>query len=434
MTAVELIRRKRDGGELSTEAIRSFIRGVADGSLPDYQASAMLMAITWRGLTPRELGDWTEAMLRSGEVLDLHDLPGVKPGLVVDKHSTGGVGDKVSLCLAPLVAACGVRVPMIAGRGLGHTGGTIDKLEAIPGFRTDLSRARFKEVLAEVGCCVIGQTDWIAPADRRLYALRDVTGTVESIPLIAASIMSKKLAEGLSGLVLDVKVGGGAFMKDRDAALELARTLVGIGGRTGLPTRAVLTAMDQPLGRAVGNALEVLEAWEVLCGAGPDDVRELTLVLGAEMLALAGMGTAAEAQVELVDALRDGRARRKFLEMVRAQGGDASAIPDGLPRTGATEEVCAAADGFIVGIDAELVGEAAVALGAGRRAVADRVDPAVGIVLDRKVGAPVRRGDRLCAIHVQDGSNPLEAKAKVSAAFHLGPTPIAALPLVLGRV
>jgi pyrimidine-nucleoside phosphorylase len=420
MTALEMIRRKRDGGDLPTEAIRSFLRGVADRTLPDYQASAMLMAICWRGLSPRELGDWTEAMMRSGEVLDLSQLSGPK----IDKHSTGGVGDKISLCLAPLVAACEVRVPMIAGRGLGHTGGTIDKLEAIPGFRTDLSRDRFVAVLEQVGCCIIGQTGWIAPADRVLYALRDVTGTVESIPLIAASIMSKKLAEGLDGLVLDVKVGGGAFMKSRAAAEELASTLIAIGEQMGVPTRALLTPMDEPLGRAVGNALEVQEAYGILCGHGPADVRALTLALGVEMLVLAGVGTAPEARARLEEALHDGRGRAKFLEMVQAQGGDPGALPDGLPRARGISELRAERAGVVGGIDAEAVGEAAVALGAGRLAVTDSVDPAVGFLLDKKVGDAVAAGDRLCTVHFGDESKLESAMDKLGRAFHLAREPL----------
>jgi pyrimidine-nucleoside phosphorylase len=429
MTAVEMIRHKRDGGELPTDAIRRFIAGATDGSLPDYQASAMLMAVTWRGLTPRELGDWTEAMMRSGEVLDLRDIPGPK----IDKHSTGGVGDKVSLCLAPLVAACGVRVPMIAGRGLGHTGGTIDKLESIPGFRTDLTRARFKDVLTQVGCCVVAQTDWIAPADRKLYALRDVTGTVESIPLIAASIMSKKLAEGIDGLVLDVKVGRGAFMKDRASAQQLACTLVDIGEGAGVRTRALLTAMDQPLGRAVGNALEVREAYEVLCGVGPADLRELTLALGIEMLVLAEMGTAGQVQLLLEDALRQGRGRDKLLEMVAAQGGDARDLESVLPRARGEAEVCAEATGFVSGIDAGAVGEAVGALGAGRRIATDRIDPAVGVLLQKKVGDSVQVGERLCVIGFTDDAKLAEAKGKLSAAFGISSAPIAPPKLVLGR-
>jgi pyrimidine-nucleoside phosphorylase len=419
LTTLEMIRHKRDGGELPTEAIRSFLRGVADRSLPDYQTSAMLMAICWRGLSTRELGDWTEAMLRSGEVLDLSAMSGPK----IDKHSTGGVGDKVSLCLAPLVAACGARVPMIAGRGLGHTGGTIDKLEAIPGFRTDLTRERFVEVLEQVGCCIIGQTAWIAPADRVLYALRDVTGTVESIPLIAASIMSKKLAEGLDGLVLDVKVGAGAFMKTRASAEELARTLVAIGERMGLPTRAVLTPMNEPLGLAVGNALEVREAYEVLAGEGPEDLRALTLTLGSEMLLLAGSPSLQAAHHQLEAALREGRGLAKLREMVRAQGGDPNAIPDGLPRARHQAELRAETAGVIATIDARAVGEAAVALGAGRLATTDRIDPAVGIVFDKKVGARVALGERLCVIHFRDEVGLAAARERLATAFRLTEAP-----------
>jgi pyrimidine-nucleoside phosphorylase/thymidine phosphorylase len=418
VTALEIIRHKRDGGELSTEAIRFFIRGVSDGTLPDYQASAMLMAICCRGLSERELVDWTEAMLRSGEVLDLGEVSGPK----IDKHSTGGVGDLVSLCLAPLVASCGVRVPMIAGRGLGHTGGTIDKLEAIPGFRTDLSKERFVQILQQVGCCIIAQTGWIAPADRVLYALRDVTGTVESIPLIAASIMSKKLAEGLDGLVLDVKVGAGALIKTAASAEQLARTLVAIGERMGLRTRAVLTAMEEPLGVAVGNAVEVREAWDVLCGRGPDDVRELTLHLGAEMLLLAGAGSLREAHERVRDALDRGLGRRKLLEMIEAQGGNPADVPDHLPR-GNTFELRAESAGYLQVLDAGIVGEAVVRLGAGRLVASDKVDPAVGIVLSKKVGARVAAGDTLCTVHYRDPAKLAEALALLTKAVRIGDVP-----------
>ena len=325
MRAYDIIRKKRDGVALSDEEIRAFLAGYTDGSIPDYQAAALAMAVFFRGLDPRELATWTDAMLHSGDVIDLSDLPGRK----VDKHSTGGVGDKVSLCLAPIVAACGVKVPMVSGRGLGHTGGTLDKLEAIPGFTVDLPLARFREIVADVGLCLIGQTERLAPADRKLYALRDVTATVESIPLIASSILSKKLAEGIDALVLDVKVGRGAFMKTEDDARILARTMVDIGTRVGKQVVALLTDMSQPLGLAVGNALEVVEALEVLRGGGPADLVEITLALAAEMLVLGGVADDLDAgRARALEAIADGSALERMRRLVAAQGGDPSVIDD----------------------------------------------------------------------------------------------------------
>jgi pyrimidine-nucleoside phosphorylase/thymidine phosphorylase len=373
-------------------------------------------------------------MLASGDVLDLSDVPGAK----VDKHSTGGVGDKVSLALAPLAAACGVKVPMISGRGLGHTGGTLDKLEAIPGFQVDLPVERFRALVASVGACLIGQTARLAPADRKLYALRDVTATVESIPLIAGSIMSKKLAEGIDALVLDVKVGRGAFMKRLDDARALARTLAAIGRSMGKRVTALLTAMDEPLGLAVGNALETAEAIALLRGGGPADLREVTLALTAEMLVLGGAAPELRAGRAAVEAaIADGRGLRKLEEIVEAQGGDAAAVrdPDRLPRAPATREVPAPAAGFVQAIDAEAIGLVSVALGAGRSRVGDRVDPAVGIVLRRKVGDRVERGEPVCTIHHGTGGEPPErAAARIAAAYRIGPDAPAPRPLVLERM
>jgi pyrimidine-nucleoside phosphorylase/thymidine phosphorylase len=356
----------------------------------------------------------------------------------VDKHSTGGVGDKVSLALAPLAAACGVKVPMISGRGLGHTGGTLDKLEAIPGFRTDLSTDRFRALVREVGACLIGQTARLAPADKRLYALRDVTATVESIPLIAASIMSKKLAEGIDALVLDVTVGSGAFMKSVADARTLARTLAGIGRSMGKRVTALLTDMSQPLGRAVGNALEVVETVELLRGGGPPDLREVTVALTAEMLLLAGVaadGPAARAAVEA--AIADGRGLAKLEEIVRAQGGDARALsdPGRLPRAPRTWDLPAPAAGVLEAVDAEAVGLAAVALGAGRSRVEDAVDPAVGLVVHRRIGDRVERGEPLCTVHEGDRGEPRpRIAARLEAAFHIGQGPAGPPPLVLERL
>src|SRR5512139_3139875 len=396
--------------------------------------AAFCMAVYFRGMPEPELQALTGAMLRSGDVLDLSDIPGPK----VDKHSTGGVGDKTSLALAPLAAACGVVVPMVSGRGLGHTGGTLDKLESIPGFRIQLPVERFREVLASVGACLIGQTERIAPADRKLYALRDLTATVESIPLIAASILSKKLAEGIDALVLDVKVGSGAFMKRREDARALARTLAAIGRGMGKKVSALLTGMDQPLGRAVGNALEVVETIELLRGGGPPDLREATVELTAEMLVLGGAAPDRDAaRARVAAAIADGRGLAKLEEIVVAQGGDPAAIrdPARLPRAPRTFDVPAPAAGFVAAIDGEAVGLAAVALGAGRARVEDRVDPAVGIVVHKKLGDRVERGEPVCTVHEGDRSAPrARPLARLAAAWSVGPAPPAPRPLVLERI
>ncbi|MBI5068438.1 MAG: thymidine phosphorylase [Deltaproteobacteria bacterium] len=435
MRASEIIRAKRDGGRLRPEEIRFLVDGYAGGAIPDYQLAAFCMAVFFRGMDGEETAALTEAMLRSGQVLDLSDVPGVK----VDKHSTGGVGDKVSLALAPIAAACGVVVPMVSGRGLGHTGGTLDKLEAIPGFRVDLPVSRFRELLRRNGACLIGQTAEIAPADKKLYALRDVTATVESIPLIAGSIMSKKLAEGIDGLVLDVKVGRGAFMKRREEAGLLARTLAGIGRAMGKRVTVLLTDMEQPLGLAVGNALEAAEAVELLRGGGPPDLREVTLALCAEMLLLAGVetgGAAARRRVER--AVADGSALERFRRIVEDQGGDPRAVDDlaRLPRAPVQRDVPATAAGVVQAIDAEAIGLAAMSLGAGRVRVEDRVDPAVGVVLRHKVGEAVERGAPLATLHAaRQGGEPVEAvAARVAAAYRLGPDPASPGPLVLERI
>ena len=430
----EIIHAKRDGAVLAPEDIAWLVDGFTRGAIPDYQMSAFCMAVFFRGMEPAETRALTEAMLLSGEVLDLSDIPGAK----IDKHSTGGVGDKVSLALAPLAAACGVKVPMISGRGLGHTGGTLDKLEAIPGFRVDLPIDRFRALVREVGACLIGQTARLAPADKKLYALRDVTATVESIPLISASIMSKKLAEGIDGLVLDVKVGAGAFMKTLPDARALADSLAGIGRAMGKKVTALLTAMDEPLGRAVGNALEVVETIDLLRGGGPADLRTVTVELTAEMLLLAGAAAdpaGARAQVEA--AIRDGRGLARLAEIVRAQGGDAEAIrdPERLPRAPGRYEVAAPASGFVAGIDGEAVGLAAVALGAGRARVEDRIDPAAGIEVLKKVGEPVERGEPLCRVHEGPRSEPRAAMAaRLLSAWRIAERAPAPGPLVLERL
>jgi len=434
MRAYELIHAKRDGGAIPAADLAALVEGFTSGEIPDYQMAAFCMAVFFRGMDDAEVGALTEAMLRSGDVLDLSDVPGPK----VDKHSTGGVGDKVSLALAPLAAACGVKVPMISGRGLGHTGGTLDKLEAIPGFRTDLDADRFRAVVREVGACLVGQTARLAPADRRLYALRDVTATVESIPLIAASIMSKKLAEGIDALVLDVKVGSGAFMKDLARARALARTLAAIGRGMGKKVSALLTDMSQPLGRAVGNALEVAETIELLRGGGPADLREVTVELTAEMLVLGQLETdRAAARVRVEGAISDGRGLAKLEEIVRAQGGDPLVLrdPARLPRAPRTFEVGAPAAGLVQAVDGEAIGLAAVALGAGRARVEDRVDPAVGLVVRKRIGDRVERGEPLCTVHEGDRSESrARVAARIEAAFRIGASSAAPPPLVLERM
>ena len=404
MIPYELIRRKRDGGELSAEELRALLDGYAEGRLPDEQMAAFLMAVFFRGLTPRELAVFVQAILESGTVLDLSGIPGPK----VDKHSTGGVGDKVSLVLAPLVASLGVVVPMMSGRSLGHTGGTLDKLETIPGFRTDLTIAEMRAQLERIGCVLIGQTDEIAPLDRRLYALRDATATVESIPLIASSIMGKKLAEGAEALVLDVKLGNGAFLPDEARALELARTMVEIGRVRGQQVTAITTAMDRPLGYAVGNALEMEEAILMLQGEAPEDLREVVLTLAAEMLVLGGVAAdAARARAEAEAALADGRALQWMAAIIEAQGGNPAVLEDPalLPQAPVRMVLEADASGWIHEVHARRIGEAAVRLGAGRTALGGAIDPAVGFHITAKPGQRVEAGEPLATVHARRGSD-----------------------------
>ncbi len=432
-TNVELIAAKRDGQALEDAEIRGLIAAFMDGGLADYQMASLLMAIFFRGLGDAETVSLTEAMLHSGKVLDLSQIPGAK----VDKHSTGGVGDKVSICLAPLVAACGVPVPMVSGRGLGHTGGTLDKLEAIPGFRTDLSTEDFARVVASVGTCMIGQTKDIAPADKRIYALRDVTATVECVPLIVASILSKKLAEGIDGLVLDVKVGRGAFMKDLESARVLAKALVRVGTRAGKKVVAVLTRMDAPLGHAVGNALETREAIDVLHGKGPADLVECTMVLGAEMLVLGGKAkdvTAARAR--LAEAIASGAAQRVMERMIAAQGGDAEVVaePSRLAIAAHQVKVASPTDGFVTRADALEIGLAAVAMGAGRTRADQAVDSAVGITVHGKPGVRVARGDALATLYVRHPADASAVAARVAAAFEVAPQAKLEGPLILERI
>ena len=401
MFVPELIQRKRDNGHLSHEEIAYLLSGYTDGSIPDYQMSALLMAFFFRGMDDAELTSWAGEMLRSGEVLDFSDIPAPK----ADKHSTGGVGDKISLILAPLVASTGVAVPMISGRGLGHTGGTLDKLESIPGFSTQQTLPRFRELVATLGCGLIGQTGSICPADKKLYALRDVTSTVECIPLIASSIMSKKLAEGINALVLDVKVGDGAFMKTPERARLLATTMIAIGKAAGVRVTALLTQMDEPLGAAIGNSLEVIESVEVLRGGGPADIRELTLLLSAEMLVSVGRtGSLDEARELLVKNLDSGAAYEKWCQLVTAHGGDVAAIHDlsRMPQAAHVTEITAARSGTVVGLACERIGRAAVVLGAGRAKAEDSVDPAVGFYWRAPIGAELREGDVIAELHWND--------------------------------
>ena len=417
--AIDVIRKKRDGGELTRAEIEAVVNGYTAGTIPDYQASAWLMATLLKGMTRAETAALTDAMLRSGEVLDFSDIPKAK----VDKHSTGGVGDKTSLVLAPLVAAGGVTVPMISGRGLGHTGGTLDKLEAIPGFNVNLPVRKFREVLEACGCAMIGQTAEIAPADRKLYALRDVTGTVESPFLICASIMSKKLAEGIDGLVLDVKTGSGAFMKsDKDAAY-LAQLMVETGERMGKKMAALITDMDQPLGRYVGNALEVVEVLEILRGGGPDDLRQLCLELAAWMFLLGGrVKSIGEGRTLSEDLIRSGAALARFRKMVELQGGDTRVVDDPkmLPRAKHTMDVPSPHSGYVTAIQCEQAGTACVILGGGRERKEDSVDPAVGFVLHKKVGDSVSKGEALCTIHYNSEALAERAKALLLGSFAVG--------------
>ena len=418
MRTVDLIQRKRDGAELAPEEIEFLVDGYTSGEIPDYQMSAFLMAVFYSGMTDREVSRLTECMLRSGETVDLSAIPGVK----VDKHSTGGVGDKTSLVVAPLAAAAGVVVPMMSGRALGHTGGTLDKLESIPGFRTDLSSDEFQRQLAELGLCFIGQTDQFAPADRKLYALRDVTGTVESIPLIASSIMSKKLAEGVDALVLDVKVGSGAFMKKQVDARRLAQTMVGIARPMDKKVQALITDMNQPLGYAVGNALEVMEASQTLQNAGPADLTKLCLELAARMIFL-GKKTATleEARLTAERHLVDGSAYKKFKDVVAAQGGNPQALDNFvlLPNATGAREIASPRAGYVSLIDAEDIGIAANMIGAGRDKKEDSIDPAVGIILEVKAGEKVEAGSILCRLYYTKEDRVEEAAEKVEDAFHI---------------
>jgi pyrimidine-nucleoside phosphorylase len=424
-----LIAKKRDGGELDASEVRWLIAAFARGEVADYQMSAFAMAALLRGMTPAETLAMTLAIRDSGRAIEVHAA-----GPKVDKHSTGGVGDKVSICLAPAAAACGLYVPMICGRGLGHTGGTVDKLEAIPGFQTRLEMGEFERVVEQVGCALIGQTDDLAPADRKLYALRDVTATVESVPLITASILGKKLCADLDALVLDVKVGRGAFMPSLGEARQLARSLVDVGAAAGLRVTAVLTAMDQPLGSAVGNALETAEAFEVLCGAGPSDVLECTVVLGREMLLAGGLERdAGAAERRILYAIRSGAAAAKLETMIAAQHGDPRVVrePDRLPKAPVVQAVHARATGFVRELDARMVAQAALALGSGRARMGGPVDPAVGVVLRKKTGDAVEQGEVLAELHGRKADELDAAARALTSAYAIGDIAPAMAPLVI---
>jgi pyrimidine-nucleoside phosphorylase/thymidine phosphorylase len=416
LRAVDVVQKKRDGGELTREEIDFFVRGYAGGEIPDYQAAAFAMAVFFRGMAPAEIVALTESMMHTGEVLDLSELPGPK----VDKHSTGGVGDKTSLVLGPLAAACGVYVPMISGRGLGHTGGTLDKLESIPGFKVQLSLADFRRVLRECGLGLIGQTREIAPADRMLYALRDVTATVSSMPLISASIMSKKMAEGIDALVLDVKCGDGAFLPGIDEAKALANTMVGIGRDMGKKVVALITAMDQPLGRTVGNALEVAECVETLKGRGPADLESLSIELAAWMVHLAGVAASLDsARAKVRAALASGAGLERLRRVIELQGGDPRVCDDPslLPQAPETVVVRSDRDGRVARLAARAIGDASMLLGAGRETVQSTIDPAVGFVFHKKVGDPVAVNEPIVTAHVGKTSRREEAMARLREAI-----------------
>jgi pyrimidine-nucleoside phosphorylase len=444
MRAQDIIKKKRDGGKLSSEELKFFIDGIVEGAIPDYQGSALLMAVFLNGMDDEETVSLTRAMMDSGETLALEGVIGPK----VDKHSTGGVGDKPSIILAPLLATMGIKVPMVSGRGLGHTGGTLDKLESISGLRTDIVQEELREHLKNPGLFMIGQTEGLAPADKKLYALRDVTATVESIPLIASSIMSKKLAEGVQGLLLDVKTGSGAFMKEPEQAMKLARTMVDIGNSMGVKTAALITDMDQPLGKTVGNALEIKECISVLKGRGSGDLMELTMILAAWMLNIAdaiseetevkkmNKPTLGKYQREAMEFIDKGDAFKKFVEFIDAQHGDPEVAftPALLPSASATKHITSEREGFIRKLDAESVGTAAMMLGAGRVRVEDTIDHAAGIILNKKVGDYVKAGEPVAQFHYNNEDLLKDAEDAFRSGLEIGPRETATRPLVLGIV
>ncbi len=433
MRMYDIILKKRDGGVLDRSEIEFWIGGCVRGTIPDYQTAALLMAIYFRGLSRRETSDLTLSMYKSGDTVDLSELPGIK----VDKHSTGGVGDKTTLVLAPLVASAGVPVAKMSGRGLGHTGGTVDKLESIPGFRVEMDRREFIRQVGKIGLAVVAQTGNLVPADKKLYSLRDVTATVDQVSLIAASIMSKKLASGAGAVVLDVKAGRGAFMKDAEGAEDLARLMVDIGSSLGLRTAALITAMDQPLGLAVGNALEVREAIETLQGGGPGDLRELSLVIGAEMVVLAGRArTTSEAREMLEKNLVSGMALAKFREMISAQGGDPAVLdnPGLIPEAAGKTAIKAESGGYLSRCDAMGIGLAAMNLGAGRETKESAIDLAAGVVLHKKEGQRVAAGEVLATLHHNPGARLEMAVELARRSFAVQQSPPPAGPLIIRKI
>lgn len=429
MNPTEIIRKKRSGGKLSRIELKEFIDGYLSGQVTEYQMSAFLMAVYFKKMDFEETAILTEVMLHSGVVVDLSGLPGIK----VDKHSTGGVGDKVSIILAPMVASCGVPVPMISGRGLGHTGGTLDKLEAIPGFRTGLSLAQYESVIRKTGLVLIGQTDEIAPADKRMYALRDVTATVESIPLIAGSIMSKKLAEGIDALVLDVKVGRGAFMQNEDDAIELAKALIGVGSQFGKKVIGFITDMNQPLGFAVGNWVEMVECFDCLQGKDVPDLMEVTYLLGGAMVMLGGKARSVEEGISKCrEAVSSGRAWEKFKELVKEQNGDVSYLdhPDRYPKSRHELQIRSKRDGYLSEIDALEVGFVGIMIGAGRMRVDELIDPKAGIVFAKKVGDKVGSGDLLAVVFTDRGNEAEAACGRLESAFKFSALKPEKVPIV----
>ena len=433
MIVPRLIERKRNGGRLEPDEIRELVIAFSDGEVPDYQMAAFLMAVYYRGLERTEMNALMDAMLESGKRLDFSHLSRPR----VDKHSTGGVGDKTSLILAPLISSLGVAVPMMSGRGLGHTGGTLDKLESIPGFRTSLSLEETERQVEKIGCAMIGQTEEIVPADRKLYALRDATATVEAIPLIASSIMSKKISESLTGLVLDIKRGSGSFMPELEQEIALANAMIELGDAHDCPVVALLTAMDRPLGFACGNALEVVESVDVLKGAGPADLRDVTMALGAEMLILAGVANSPkDADAMMIDAMTSGRALAKFREIIRAQGGDDSVIDkaERLPQAPHQAYYLAPISGIVQRIEPREIGYGVIALGGGRRNMEDTIDPSVGFVITAKPGQRVTRGDALATIHARSAEDLELGESVLAKAITIGEGKVKPLPLVSHRV